>query len=362
MFFLVLLCGCVGKTQVAQEADVCAEIEETEWMDACYIRQATEMRDPSICEKVTLAENKQHCLRRADFLHEEPTTTVTTSTIVSRPPVTVAPRPTATTATVPATVTTTLAPTTTTQQGPPVKLTFFDVGFGDATLLQTDKTTVLTDCGSSNTKIKRLLDEAGVTEIDYLIVSQPTIEDYDSCYSVMKDYLVKNVIESGVEARIDKREFIRYRGHANMKNLRFMSEGDRIEFDGLEVEIIHPKETRPRDPIVKSSALVYRLTYGETTVLMTGDCNMACMEAITGDVSAKILKVPDSGSRDSAQTGFIERVGPEVAVITQGPSKRDFPHKDTVKALNAQGATVLLTDDLGSVTLKLTPSSYEVLD
>ena len=61
--------------------------------------------------------------------------------------------------------------------------------------------------------------------------------------------------------------------------------------------------------------------------------------------SADVLKVPHHGSRTSTNKEFLERVNPQIAVISLGKDNEyGHPHKSTLKYLKEFGVTTYRTD------------------
>jgi competence protein ComEC len=125
--------------------------------------------------------------------------------------------------------------------------------------------------------------------------------------------------------------------------------------DGARVEFLGPLQ-EPRDPAdTNSGSVVLRVVFGQTAVLLVGDATRE-EEADLLDrgggagVKADVLKVGHHGSSGSSGGRFLAAVRPRVAVISVGAGN-DYHHPSpgAVARLAAVGATVLRTDESGSV-------------
>ncbi|MCX6747623.1 MAG: MBL fold metallo-hydrolase, partial [Candidatus Nomurabacteria bacterium] len=104
-------------------------------------------------------------------------------------------------------------------------------------------------------------------------------------------------------------------------------------------------------------SVVAKLSYGETSIMLTGDSTSETEKIILQSYSknfldSDILKVGHHGSRTSTSFGFMEALTPEYALISDGKSNSyGHPHKDTLETLEQFGVKVLRTDLLGTIIL-----------
>jgi competence protein ComEC len=124
---------------------------------------------------------------------------------------------------------------------------------------------------------------------------------------------------------------------------------------GGRVAVLHP----PADwkiPALNETSLTLRLTYGTTSVLLTGDveaeAERSLVVSVPGELTAAVLKVPHHGSRSSSTPGFVDAVRPRVAVISVGADNRyGLPAPEVEARYRARGVCVLRTDRCGAVTV-----------
>ena len=104
---------------------------------------------------------------------------------------------------------------------------------------------------------------------------------------------------------------------------------------------------------------------------------MACIDFLmTGDVSgdgedalltsgypldAEILKVAHHGSSSSTSPEFLDRVHPEMAIISLGADNPyGYPHTETQNLLHKHGVAIYRTDNNGTVVVRTDGMSYSV--
>jgi len=119
------------------------------------------------------------------------------------------------------------------------------------------------------------------------------------------------------------------------------------------VEVRHPTATEGLDP--NEASLVFRLRFGTTAVLFTGDVEHGAERAMLADAASlrsDVLKVPHHGSATSTTAGWLAAVAPRIAVISSGRDNRfGFPAPAVVHRLRAAGASVWNTAEQGAIRI-----------
>ena len=105
-------------------------------------------------------------------------------------------------------------------------------------------------------------------------------------------------------------------------------------------------------------SIVARLSYGDTSIMLTGDATAKTEKIILGENSpaqlqSYILKVGHHGSRSSTSLEFLNAVSPAYALISAGKNnKYGHPHPYVLDALTQIGAKIFRTDLEGSIIMK----------
>lgn len=108
------------------------------------------------------------------------------------------------------------------------------------------------------------------------------------------------------------------------------------------------------------------MSSGRCRLLLTGDLGVpgeaALVTALGDSLRAELLHAGHHGSRHSSSASFLNRVRPEIAVVSAGAGNRyGHPHRETLLRLERIGAEVHRTDRLGSITARCTPSGWRVV-
>ncbi len=244
---------------------------------------------------------------------------------------------------------------------------FIDVGQGDAILVTTKSGNMLIDSGDlssdSRDSLVNYLAAAKIKSFEYVIFTHTDADHIGSADLVVENYDVKNVIMPDYEATTQVYE--RLISAMEKKNTTLILIGEDEEdceqsgytfyLGSMLNTIIAPTEDFD-DP--NEMSVVLKSTYGETSVMFTGDAEHKSEEAILktwkeSELKCDVLKAGHHGSSTSTTQEFLNAVAPSIAVISCGEgNKYGHPHKETMEKLEKAGVTVYRTDTQGTIVLK----------
>ncbi len=225
-------------------------------------------------------------------------------------------------------------------------VTIFDVGQGDACLIETPNgKVVLIDAGawspgynSGKSIILPHLETRGVERLDAVILSHPHSDHIGGIISLIDMIEIGVIYNSGYE--YDSKLYQNYIEKAEENGVRVESveSGDYLEIDpSLLFLVLGPEPTSfGTDP--NEHSVVINLIYGLSEFLFTGDASKE-QEARLMDnygelLDTDFLKVGHHGSRTSSNEGFLEFITPEIAVTSLGERNRfGHPHIEAVSRL-----------------------------
>ena len=242
-------------------------------------------------------------------------------------------------------------------------LTFamLNVGQGDALFIESPTgTQILIDGGPPRKILSRLSRVMPLFDksIDAIIITNPDLDHIGGFLDVLKVYKVGQVYEAGTWN--ESKTYENLKNKIKEKNIptSLAKKGMRINLGGGAVlDILFPD----RDVstwTTNDGSVVAKLSYGETSVMLTGDATSETEKLILGnnpisDLDIDILKIAHHGSRTSTSDIFVEAVSPEYALISSdGGKKYGHPHKETLDTLNSFGTKIFRTDLLGTIIMK----------
>ena len=248
-----------------------------------------------------------------------------------------------------------------------LSVTFLDVGQGDGIVLHFASRTILVDCGSSQQKsvgekvLVPYLRSQGVTYVDFAVM---THGDQDHINGIR--YLLEHP-ESGIRLgglmmpKAGNDEI--YGKMAELAKeqeipVYYAAAGDRIENiagKGMYMECLSPGgEEKFSDR--NEESLVFRVTYDRFSMMMMGDMEAGGEENLveSGVLSpVTVLKAGHHGSATSSGENFLEKLFPEITVLSYGRKNRyGHPAKEVKERLGNIGSEILETGISGAVMIE----------
>jgi competence protein ComEC len=242
-------------------------------------------------------------------------------------------------------------------------LTFamLDVDQGDGLFIESPTgTQILIDAGPPRkiqNKISGIMSPLDKS-IDAIIITNPDADHIGGFSDVLKNYKVGQVFESGTFN--DSKMYQNLRAEIKSKNIpRILAKkGMRLNLGGgAVIDVLFPD----RDVSLwdtNDGSIVAKLTYGETSIMLTGDSTKTTENIVVSKNSpalldSTILKIGHHGSRTSSGSEFVRAVSPKYALISNGKDNNyGHPHTDTLDTLNKFGVKVFRTDLLGTIIMK----------
>lgn len=125
---------------------------------------------------------------------------------------------------------------------------------------------------------------------------------------------------------------------------------------GAAVEVLAPCPGPEPGRSPNDNSFVLRVAYGERSFLFTGDAEAdeesSLLRERASALGSDVLKVGHHGSRTSSSGPFLDAVHPRVAVISCGVRNRfGHPAPSTLASLTSRGVLVLRTDRNGQVSV-----------
>jgi competence protein ComEC len=239
-----------------------------------------------------------------------------------------------------------------------MSITFFDVGQGDALLLQTPGgRAVLVDAGGrtrtwdgSRVLIPQL-QRLGVRELAVAVNTHPHADHLGGMAGVLGARRVLWMWETGRE--VESLTYDSYRQQLIEKEVpvRLARAGDTLHLGKVEVQVLWPPADMAVHHDVNAHSIVLRVVFGRVAVLLMADAPVGVQQALletTASVDAVLWKVSHQGARSSFLQTFATAVNPQVSVISVGPNTYGHPAPEVVDHLQGMGV-VCRTDLDGAV-------------
>lgn len=241
-------------------------------------------------------------------------------------------------------------------------VTFFNVGQGDAILIQTpDHQNILVDGGPSPQAIS--LELGGKLPfwdrtVDLMVSTQPHADHITGLVEVLQRHEVKQVLEPGVSySSCVYQEWLAIVDEKGIKH-GMAKAGQEIDLGGgVKIEVLNPPgqffEGTSAD--VDNNGVVLRLSWGEISFLLTADIRWEGeFELIKqrANLRSSVLKVAHHGSKTSTTPQFLVVVDSQIAVISVGADNTfGHPCDEVVERLRERLGedSVYLTSQNGTI-------------
>lgn len=238
---------------------------------------------------------------------------------------------------------------------------FFDVGQSDSILIMAPEGNVLIDAGDNDCEedLERYLDDLGVTTLNVVIATHPHEDHIGSMDMILEEFTVQNLFMPNAE--VDKDTFAETGDYTRMiegaqkqgTKMTYVTSGNSFSFGELQFLFLAPNSTDYND--LNDWSLVTKVTYGSTSMILTGDAESVSEKEIVAKYSSSqldcdILKSGHHGSSSSSCAEFLDAIDAEIAIISCGTgNKYGHPNQPVLDRYEERGMTVHRTDLEGTI-------------
>lgn len=266
-------------------------------------------------------------------------------------------------------------------RAPVWEVTWLDVGQGDAIVIRfPDGATWLVDAArgwqggdEGRRTVVPWLRRQGVRSLEWLVTTHADLDHIGGARSVLAGVPVGRWGSGGPVASSEAYlDLVSGAAASRVPRADPLRAGRRLQQGGVSVDVLHPSDAWvPRDPYAarippNEGSVVMLMSAGPCRLLLTGDLGVpgetALIAALGDSLRAELLHAGHHGSRHSSSAAFLNRVRPEIAVVSAGAGNRyGHPHRETLLRFEQIGAVVHRTDRLGSITARCTSSGWRVV-
>jgi len=257
-----------------------------------------------------------------------------------------------------------------------MEMVVLDVGQGDATLLRSPAGRwILVDAGpraldfdAGERIILPYLRRRGVDALELLVLTHPDMDHVGGAAALLGELEVGAVLDPGAPAGTNA--FLQVLEAAARRGVPWHEgrAGDSLQLDGMALRITdpHPGGEESGWENNNDASLVLEVKLGEFTALLTGDASGDSEERFLTRVLAprvQVLKVGHHGSTTSTTEELLDKLRPEVALISVGRGNRfGHPHPEILHRLQGRGVPVHRTDQEGHLVVRVRrDGSYTIL-
>lgn len=240
---------------------------------------------------------------------------------------------------------------------------FLDIGQGDSIFIELPNSqTMLVDAGENyyGEGIIDYIYDCGYEKLDYLVATHPHSDHIGSMSYIVRHMDIDAVYMPKVSTTTKTYENLLDSISNKELKIKTAIAGTKIlDVDELEIDILAPVEIYEDD--LNNCSVILKITYKDRSFLLTGDAEKKEFEDVYLDMSADVLKVAHHGSSTSTTEEILEKIKPEIAVISLGEDNEyGHPHKSTLKLLNNIECDIYRTDEDKTVKISTDGENLEV--
>ncbi len=260
-----------------------------------------------------------------------------------------------------------------------LRVSFLDVGQGDAIFIQTPSgKQMLIDGGANNKILARLSEEMSYFDknIDVIEATHPDADHVTGLIPVLEKFKVSTILETKGIGHTQVFDDLQKHIDDEDGETHIAQSGDEIDFhDGVIVKVLHPSANYvAKKDDTNDASISILVLYGEESFLLTGDLPSTSEPKLIAAGLSKsarggsasggnvtVYKAGHHGSKSSSGEQLLTYIRPEYAVISAGKdNKYGHPNPEALERLSKYSKEILSTIEKGTITFITDGKSVEV--
>ena len=227
-----------------------------------------------------------------------------------------------------------------------------DIGQGDSILVASKGHAILIDTGGIQNKDPLLISSTtlpvlkslGFKKLDKLVITHGDFDHIGEAKYLLDNFKVKEVLINNNSLNYYEKELLNY-------NAKKANQGLIFSCGAITLVQLNKNLSDEND-----SSSVYLGLYKNKSFLLMGDASAKTENYLLKKYNLQnitILKVGHHGSKTSSTSKFLEKVNPQISLISAGKdNKFNHPHKEVLTRLQ-KISQVYVTKELGTITINL---------
>lgn len=236
------------------------------------------------------------------------------------------------------------------------EIVFFDVGQGDAILIQQDDFQILVDGGPDDRILYELAKKMPKNDktIEVVVLTHPHEDHIRGLMNVLEGYVVERLLLNRVES---ENKAYRYMLENYEEILMEVVKGDTVQHKDILATVLFPfDEEREVYANLNNESVVLLVEVYDYRVLLMGDGEVELEQRLLENLEIEnihILKAGHHCSKTSSSEMFLRKVNPTTAICSCGKGNRfGHPHYETLQKFEMLNVQYLITYMEGNIVIK----------
>lgn len=252
-----------------------------------------------------------------------------------------------------------------------LSIMMIDVGQGDAILLKfPNNQTALIDAGDVNPFFDNgeriiipLLRYLGINKIDYGFISHLDADHYGGFISLLHYGIIDEIFKPFPDSSDKDIRLEKFLAKLNV-NVNYYTR-EYYDFGGAKLYILNDDTDDFYNTLSSNDKSgMMKLVFGKISILFTGDVEKKAEAYYVNKydhfLNADVLKVAHHGSKTSSIASFINKVNPQVSLISVGmKNKFNHPSEEVIERFSNYGSEIFRTDEAGALLFYCDGKEFE---
>jgi competence protein ComEC len=246
-----------------------------------------------------------------------------------------------------------------------VEVHYINVGQSVSTLvIGPDGETMLIDTGhytDDGEYVLEYLQRHEITQLDHLVTSHNDADHIGGNAAIIEYYETEAegigaVYDPGIAASTET--YAEYLDAVEEHDVTLYEtrEGDTISFGEVDIDVLGPPDPYLENEARNENSIVLKLTYGETSFLLSGDAEddqeAYLIDTYGAELQSTVLKAGHHGSSSSSSESFIDAVAPQAVIVSSAyDSQYGHPTEEVLQRFADRSLPTYWTATHGTIVL-----------